>query len=349
MSLVLSTSNYTQFEKDFFVTEAVIGLDTVNAGLMYVATGVKNDQYSFPNLNANTRLQAFGSTPSTRGTTTLSNRNITLGKFMGYEEFEPAIFENHWHVTQLSDNLLKRSLPVTFQNYLTTYYTQKMFVPIEKMIHIGSTSYDTASGGSAQPSTFNADGTINVAGGVNEQNIYFDGIIKQALNASTPALQVASPVALTSANIISKMEAAKVKLGTTTGGLALLSRSDRYKRLKFIMGVLDYQKYEDALTTTTYKNNDTTEKGINRYKGYEVVVCAGIPENTFYFCEATTDLNSNLQLAVTDLDNLTFEINFLQNNSTKYFYKCLMKMGVGIAKPQEFVIYTTMVLADFSA
>lgn len=349
MSLVLSTANYTQFEKDFFVTEAVIGLDTVNNGLMYVATGVKNDQYTFPNLNANTRLQAFASTPGSRGTTTLSNRNITLGKFMGYEEFEPAIFENHWHVTQVADTLLKRGLPVTFQNYLSTYYTAKIFVPIEKMIHIGSTSYDTGSSGSAKPSTFNSDGTINAAGGANEQFIYFDGIIKQALNASTPALQVSSPSTITSSNIITKMEAAKNKLATSAAGLAILSKADRYSRLKFIMGVLDAQKYEDALTTTSFKNNDTTERGINKYKGYEVVVCAGVPENTFYFCEATPDITSNLQLAVTDMDNLTFEMNLLQNNSTLYFYKALMKMGVGIAKPQEFVIHTTLTLSDFSA
>lgn len=349
MSLVLSTANYTQFEKDFFITEAVIGLDTVNAGLMYVATGVKNDQYAFPNLNADTRLQAFNSIPTSRGTTTLSNRTVTLGKFMGYEEFEPAIFENHWHVTELADMLLKRALPVTFQNYLTSYYTAKTFVPIEKMIHLGSTTYDTGATGSAKPSTFNSDGTINVAGGANEQLIYFDGIIKQALNATTPALQVASPSAITSANIIAKMEAAKNKLSTTSAGIALLAKTDRYKRLKYVVSVLDAQKYEDALTTTTYKNNDTTERGLNRYKGYEVVVCAGVPENTFYFGEFTTDVTSNLQLAVTDLDNLTFEMNLLQNNSTKYFYKTIMKMGVGIAKPQEFVIHTTFVLADFSA
>ena len=332
MSLVLSTTNYTQFEKDFFITEAVIGLDTVNKGLMYVATGVKNDQYTFPNLSASPKLQAFGSTPSSSGTTTLSNRNVTLGKFQAYEEFEPSIFENHWHVTQIADRLLARTLPQTFQNYLTTYYTAKTFKPIEEMLHLGSTTYLTTGSGSA------------ISGGVNEQHIYFDGIIKQALNATTPALQVASPVALTSSNIISKMEAAKNLLP-----IALLSKADRYDRLKYIMSVVDAQKYEDALTTTSYKNNDTTEKGLNKYKGYEVVVCAGIPENTFYFCEATTDLNSNLQLCVTDMDNLSFEINRLQNNSTLYFYKTIMKMGVGIAKPSEFVIYTTHVLADFSA
>ena len=338
MSLVLSTTNYTQFEKDFFITEAVIGLDTFSAGLMYVATGVKNDQYTFPVLSAAPKLQARNSTPTSSGTTTLSNRNITLGSFQAYEEFEPAIFENHWHQDQISDKMLTRNLPVTFQNYLTTYYTAKTFVPVEQMLHTGSTSYLTTSGGSAEPGV-----------GANEQLIYFDGIIKTALNATTPALAVASPVALTSANIISKLEAAKAKLGTTNSGIALLSRSDRYSRLKFIMGVLDYQKYEDALTSTTYKNNDTTEKGINKYKGYEIVVVGGIPENTFYFCEAVTDMTSNLQLAITDMDNLSFEINLKQNNSTLYFYKAIMKMGVGIAKPNEFVIYTTKVLADFSA
>lgn len=337
MSLVLSTANYTQFEKDFFITEAVIGLDTINNALMYVATGCKNDQYVFPKLSASPELVPFTSTPSGNGTTTLSNRSITLGKFQAYEEFEPSLFENHWHKDQLADRLLARTLPVTFQNYLTTYYTQRAFVPVELGIWMGSTSYVTTSGGSGEALV-----------GANRQIKYYDGIIKTALNATTPALQVASPGTITSANIISKMEAAKAKLATTTSGIAILGKADRYKRLKYVMGVLDYQKFEDALTNTTYKNNDTTEKGINRYKGYEIVVVAGCPENSFIFAECTTDLTSNLQLCVTDMDNLSFEINRLQNNSTLYFYKAIMKMGVGIAKPQELVIHTTYVLADFT-
>jgi len=336
MSLVLSTANYTQFEKDFFITEAVIGLDTVNKGLAYVATGVKNDQYTFPNLSASPKLQAFGSIPTSSGTTTLSNRTVTLGKFQAYEEFEPSIFENHWHVTQIADRLLARTLPSTFQNYLTTYYTAKTFKPIEEMLHLGSTSYLTTGSGTA------------ISGGINEQHVYFDGIIKIALNATTPALSVASPSAITSSNVISKMEAAKNTLAATTQGKAMLSRADRYERLKYVMSVTDALKYEDALTTTTYKNNDTTDKGLNRYKGYEVITVAGLPENTFYFAEFTTDLNSNLQLCVTDMDNLSFEINRLQNNSTLYFYKTIMKMGVGIAKPNEFVIHTTYALSDFN-
>jgi hypothetical protein len=257
----------------------------------------------------------------------LANKAITLGAFEGYEQFDPNIFENHWHKDQLMDLLLSRALPATFLNYLTTYYTNKTFVPIEQMIHMGSTGY-TAS--AATPSD------------TNYSLKYFDGIIRQAIVGG--ALSVGSPSAITSANIIAKMEAAKLLMP-----IALLANPNRYAKLKYIMGVADYQKYEDALTTTTFKNNDTTQKGINKYKGYEVVVVAGIPENTFYFCEATTEMTSNLQLAVTDVNNMTFEINRVQNNSPLYFYKAILKMGVGIAKPSEFVYHTTLTAGTFTA
>jgi len=332
MSATLQTANYTQFEKGFFITEAVTGLDTINKGLAYVATGVKNDKYTFPVFTANTKLNPRTLLPVDNSTTVLSNKDVTLGAFEAYELFDPTIFENHWHQDQLTDKLLARQLPATFMNYLGGFYTQKTMVPIETMLHMGSTTYVTTAGGSAE-----------TPASPNYSIKYFDGIIKQALNVTTPALQVASPVALTSANIISKMEAAKL-----LAPKALLSKADRYKRMKYIMSVTDAQKYEDALTNTTFKNNDTTEAGLNKYKGYKVEVVAGLPENTFYFCEATTDVESNIHMAVTSMDNLSFQIEKLQANSSAWFYKAIAKMGVGIAKPQEFVIYTTQVLANFT-
>jgi hypothetical protein len=330
MSLTLGQSNFTQFEKDFFITEATFGLDSINKGLFYISQGVKNDQYTYPVLQANTKLQPFGSIPTDQQSTVLSNRTATLGKFTGYETFEPAVFENHWQVSELSNSLLSRGLPSTFESYLSTYYTSKTFEPVELMIHQGSTTYLTTGTGSAAP------------GGVNESLVYFDGIIKQALNVSTPALKVTN-TGLTAGNIIGYMETSKKQMPK-----ALLSKANRYERLKYIMSVEDFQKYEDALTTTTFKNNDTTERGISRYKGYEVVTVAGLPENTFYFCECGTDMYSNLHLPITDMSNISFEINRLQNNSTLYFYKSIIKMAALIGKPTEFVICTGLTLDDFS-
>lgn len=324
-----TTSNYTQFEKGFFITEAVIGLDTINKGLAYVAQGVKNDQYSFPVLTANVVLNPRTSLPVDNNTTVLSNRTITLGAFEAFEIFDPSIFENHWHTSELADKMLSRSLPATFVNYLGGFYTEKTFAPVERMIHEGSTSYTTSASTTAS---------------VNYSIKHFDGLIKQALNATTPALQVGTPVALTSANIISKMELAKALIPK-----ALLASADRYKKLKFIMSVEDAQKYEEALTSTSFKNNDTTEAGINKYKGFTVEVTAGLPENTFYFCEATSQVTSNIQLAVASLDNLSFIVDKYVSYAQLWFYKAVAKMGVGIAKPSEFVIYTTKTLASFNA
>jgi hypothetical protein len=130
---------------------------------------------------------------------------------------------------------------------------------------------------------------------------------------------------------------------------ALLSSSDRYKKLRYVLSVEDGQKYEDALANTTYKNQDTTEKGLNRYKGYDIVVVAGMPEHTIFFMEATTAPTSNLHMPLSTVDNMEFDLNRLQNNSTLWFYKMLFKFGVGMSKPNEAAIHTTYQLADFSA
>jgi hypothetical protein len=330
MAITLTTPNYTQYEKDFFITDAVIDLTTVSAGLMYVATGVKNDQYAIPTLSSTPQLNPYSATPTSYGSTVLGNRTVTLGKFMPYEEFNPNVFENHWHVDQLTDRLMARQLPATFENYLGAYYTKKTFAPIETAIHMGSTGYTTSKGVIGTP-------------GVNWNYQHFDGIIRQAVLDGT-SLKVASPVALTSANIISKLEAAKNLLPT-----ALLADPKRYEKVKFIMSVLDIQKYEEALASTTYKNQDTTEAGARKYKGYKIEVVAGLPENTFYFCEATTAPTSNLHMPVTETLGMNFNIDRLQNNSDLYFYKGMIKMGVTVAKMNEFVIYTTKVAADFTA
>jgi len=319
-SLINSNTTFTQAEKNFFIADAMFGLDTLNAGLLYMASDVKNDQYTFPKVVSTITLQAFNSIPTSSGSTTLSNKDVTLGKFMGYVEFEPAVFENHWQVDQISSNLLSRGLPATFENYLATNYTEQVLQPVEQMIWMGSTTYS----------------------GVTKQNIkWFDGLVKQAIVQT--ALNVPTS-AITSANIVNVLELLKNKLPK-----ALLSNANRYKNLKYVMSVEDAQKYEDALTTTTFKNNDTTQAGLNRYKGYSIVPVAGLEPNTIFFGHFDGTVNSNIHMALTSEANMSFTLDRLQNNSTLYFYKMINKMGVGIAKPYELAYITDKVIGDFNA
>jgi hypothetical protein len=153
-----------------------------------VATGVKNDQYVVPVFGANPKLNPRTLLPIDNSTTVLSNKTIMLGAFEAYELFDPTIFENHWHQDQLTDKLLARGLPNTFVNYLGGFYTEKTFVPVENMLHMGSTTYGVSASTPAS---------------ANYSLKYFDGIIKQALSATEPALFVATPV-VTSTNIITR-------------------------------------------------------------------------------------------------------------------------------------------------
>jgi hypothetical protein len=319
-NLILTTPNYTQAEKNFFITDAVIALDSLNANLFYIASDVHNDQYTFPKVQSTIVLQDRASIPTASGSTTLSNKDCVLGSFMGYAEFEPTVFENHWQQADISSKLLMRGLPVTFENYLSSNYTSQVLANVENLIWKGSKTYTGA--------------TNNLR--------FVDGIIKQCLTPATSA-NTSINTGLTSANIIAEME--KVKQLTPR---ALLSRADRYTKLRFVMSVEDGQKYEDALTTTTFKNNDTTERGLNKYKGYEVVVVAGMPENTFFFGWADASVQSNLHMPISSIENMQFDLNRLQNNSTLWFYKMLFKFGVGVAKPYEMQMSTNLTLAFFT-
>ncbi len=327
MAINIVTPSFIEAEKNFFITEALTGLDTVNNKLLYVTENVKGDAYTFPVMSANPLAQPRQLIPLDGGTTNLTDRTLNLGAFEFYEVFDPARFEQHWHRDQLTTKMLDRGLPSTFEAYMASYYVKKCLTKVEAMIHTGSVGYTTSVGTLGTP-------------GVNFSNRYFDGFIRQALVGGS--LQVASPSAITSGNIIAKLDSAKNLVPK-----ALLASSERYKKLKIVMSVDDAQLYEEALSATSFKNQNTTERGLNQFKGYEIKICSGLPKDTFYFSWATTDLESNMHLVTNSLSDMDFVIDKLQNNSEAAFFKMKMKMGVGQAKFNEFVIHTPLVLTDF--
>ena len=113
--------------------------------------------------------------------------------------------------------------------------------------------------------------------------------------------------------------------------------------MKFHVSYATQQIFEEFLTTQLYKNNDTTEKGINRYKGYDVVPLAGMPDNTIVACVTSPDLESNLWLGVNSTsDENGLQLARLQNNSELFFIKGLFKMDTQVGFPDFVVLYTTI-------
>lgn len=324
-ALVINDTTYSGTAASYLITKAVTGADTIQKGCAFVEDGIKKKK-TIPRLDISNFMQHRAAIPTSQGAFTIDGRVLEPKDSMSYIEFNPRDFESHWFAEQLSPTLLARELPAVAESYIMMYLMEKLNEWFENAWWRSRIQFDPT-GAAIDPTTKGA-----AAGDVDY--CYMDGFIKKALDAPD-IVPVTSPVALTSANIISKFRAA----------MALVPKGLLYKYgkmgLKFHVSYADQQKYQQALQDTTFKNQDTTEKGINRYDGYEVEPLAGLPENTFFLCVSKPDLQSNLWIGMNSQQDNSFELKKLQANGELFFVKGLFKTDTQIGFADYCVIYTT--------
>lgn len=336
MALTISDTSYAGTFASYFWLPATFGMDTIQKGGVYVQDGIKK-QHTIGRVDFANPLQTRAATPTTSGTFTVDGRVLAPKDIMIYTEFNPRDYEQHWLAEELSPTLLARELPVTAENYMMQIGLRRAFEQIENGLWMGSTSYTATPGTSG-----------------NGQICFFDGFLKKMVS-DTAVLKVASPLPLSAAassgsvyNIASAMDAL-IQLASTNKK-ALLSRPTRYQRLKFFMSVDAEQIYQTYITTSLiYKGVNTTDRGINLYKGYEIVPLAGIPINTILFCEGLDDVSSNLYVGMNSTEDNNLQLMRLQNNSEKFFLKGLMKFDVQYGFSEEIFLFTTLTAGTFTA
>lgn len=310
----------------YMITRAVVGADTIEKGVIYVEDGIRKKK-TIPRIEVSNFMQRRSATPVSQGDVVVDGRVLEPQDLMLYYEFNPRDFETHFYAEQLQPKLLGRELPVTAENFMVMQTMKRLNEFFENAIHRGRKEYDS------QGAAVNPTSKGDVAGAA--AYFYFDGIIKKALDASG-IISVPTPVALTYSNIRDKFQAA----------LNLVPKALLYRYgkagLKFVVSYADQLKYEQALRQDLYKNQDTTESGINRYSGYDVVPVAGLPEDTFYVCIAKPDIDSNLWLGINSTEDNQLQLMRLQNNSEMFFVKGLFKMDTQIGFADQLVIYTTI-------
>jgi len=310
----------------YMITRAVVGADTIEKGVIYVEDGIRKKK-TIPRIEVSGFMQRRSATPVSQGSVTVDGRVLEPQDLMLYYEFNPRDFEAHFYAEQLQPKLLGRELPVTAENFMVMQTMKRLNEFFENAIHRSRKEFDPQ--GSAVDPTSKGE----VAGAA--AYFYFDGLIKKALD-SADIISVPTPVALTYSNIRDKFQAA----------LNLVPKALLYRYgkggLKFIVSYADQLKYEQALRQDLYKNQDTTESGINRYSGYDVVPVAGLPENTFYVAIAKPDIDSNLWLGINSTEDNQLQLMRLQNNSELFFVKGLFKMDTQIGFADQLVIYTTL-------
>jgi len=332
MSLLINDTSYAGTFASYFWLPATFGMDTIQKGAVYVKDGIKK-KHTIGRIDLTNPLQPRAATPvsnNTNGTFTIDGRVIEPQDHMFYTEFNPRDFEEHWLAEQLSPTLLARELPLTAENYMMQIALNRTFEQIETEIWMGSTTYNATPGDAG-----------------NGQLMFMDGFMKKFVNDAS-VVQVAAPVVLTAANVLDKMDALITLVATNKK--ALISRANRYDRMKFFMSIETEQFYQAALVTgTTFKGLNTMDRGIKPWKGYEVVPIAGFPDDTILFCEGLPDTSSNLYVGMNSTEDNNLQLMRLQNNSELFFLKGLMKFDVQYGFSNQIFLYTTYTSAYFNS
>lgn len=336
MALVISDTAYAGTFASYFWLPATFGMDTIQKGAVYVQDGIKKS-HTIGRVDFANPLQPRTATPTTGGTYTIDGRSLTPLDIMFYTEFNPRDFEQHWLSEQLSPTLLARELPVTAENYMLQIGLNRALEQIENAIWMGSTTYTAAAGSTG-----------------NGQLKFFDGFLKKMVNDSA-IYQVASPLTLSAAassgsvyNIADAFNALLVLVATNKK--ALLSRPTRYERMKFLVSVNTEQIWQTFITTSlTFKGVNTTDRGINKFKGYEIVPLAGFPDDTILFCESLDDTSSNLYVGMNSTEDNQLQLQRLQANSELFFLKGLMKYDVQYGFSEQIFLFTTLTTGSFTA
>ncbi|HXR84334.1 MAG TPA: hypothetical protein VN722_08500 [Hanamia sp.] len=335
MSLVISDTSYAGTFASYFWLPATFGMDTIQKGGVYVQDGIKKE-HTIGRVDFANPLQPRQATPTSSGTFTVDGRVLSPKDLMAYTEFNPRDYEQHWLAEELSPTLLARELPITAENYMMQIGLDRAFEQIELGLWMGSTSYTAAPGSTG-----------------NGQICFFDGFIKKMLNDAAVS-QVASPFPLVATasdgshtNILAAMDSL-INL-CATNKKALLSRPNRFKRLKFFMSIASEQIYQAASINLTFKGQLVQNGETQPYKGFQIVALAGMPDNTILFVEGLDDVSSNLYVGMNSTEDNNLQLQRLQNNSELFFLKGLMKFDVQYGFSEQVFLYTTLTTSSFNA
>lgn len=329
MALDIQDTSYAGEAASFFLLRNIEGMDTFEKSCINIKDGIKK-KHTIDRLEVSNFIQDRQAVPVSAGTYTIDSRVLDPADYMTYIEFNPRDWETNWFAVELQAMLIDRQLPTTASNFMMLRLLQQLNRYSEYALWNSRLQYNAATGGTETQPAY-----LTALGG---PMYYFDGLIEKAILA-TDTIVVPSPITLTSANIGSEFNRA---YGFVPKGMLFKYGT---MGLKFLISYADKLKYDDYLTTVNvFKNNDTTETSISRYKGYDVVALAGIPENTFFIVIANPDpQKGNAWVGLNSSEDRNYvKLSPLQNNAEIWFVKALNKVDVQWGFTDQLVMYTDL-------
>ena len=327
----------------YMITRAVVQADTVQKGCIFVQDGIRKKR-TIPRIEVADFMQKRQATPTSKGTVTVTGAVLEPQDAMLYYEFNPRDYEQHFYAEQLQPKLLGRELPLVAENFMVMQTMKRLNEFWETGIWRSRKQYDP-DGDAVLPSAkgdASSGSPLYDSDGVPAE-FYFDGLIKKLLD-NTGTIAVSTPATLVSGTAGGGEENIQAALDRC---LKLVPQACLFRYgnggLKFQVNYKTKLVYDEFLTTTTtFKNNDTTESSISRYKGYNVEFLAGLPDNTIVVAIAKPDQDSNQWLGMNSVEDNQLQLQRLQNNSEMFFVKGLFKLDTQIGFADQVVLYTKL-------
>lgn len=307
MAINIQTSNVGEALEQMLV-RATTGNELVSRGLIRVVPDIK-EAYFIPRLKAGKMLQKRKEQPEdsdSKGDFTLDEKKLNPKELMAFTTFNPRSFEQFWRKYQPVGELVYSELPEEGKAALLAEMAK--VVDFELGFHIINGEY--------------------VEG--NDDSKLFDGILTR-IKADAATIKIEAPVAITSSNVIEVLQK----------GYKKVPKAIRtHKNLRILMSIEDFDKYDDALSALPNKGTAYTDTNAKRFKGITIEPLADMPENVIIYTLAGNDMDTNLWLGVSSLnDTTTVQVAKLTNAGEKYFFKMLMKIDTNIAWGEYAVLY----------
>ena len=301
------TTAYAGEVLEQLLVKATTGNQIVAKGHIHVQPNVTK-KFAIPRLKAGKMLQRRKEQPvesDSKGDFTIDEKYLEPKDVMAFTTFNPRVFENIWRPFQTTGNLVFSELPSNVQSALLT--------ELAKVV-------DFELGGELINGVYHAT----------DEGKYFDGILTRIV-ADNNVVKIASPAAITQANVVSKMKLVRA---------AVPKAIKANPNLKLFMSVEDAESYEYELTDKPTKGADYTNMNPERFKGIPVVALADWPKDVIVAAIATSGIDSNFWAGVSLADDAeTIQIDKLTAAGEKYFFKMLMKVDTNIVFGEDIVLY----------
>lgn len=335
-SLNIVDTTYSGTYAPYFIRRATYSMDTVEKGCVFVQGDIKK-QHTIDRLDIQNALSPRQTNPTDNGLNpfTVDGRLMVPQDLQVYREFNPRNLELNQLAEKLSETILAREVPVSFQDAMVMALMERTGESLENGLWVGSTQYL----GIAQPQS------------AQYQVQYFNGFIQMFVNDPLINLSSISPVTITSLNVTTIMD--DLITQATTKVKALITDKKRYERMKFLMSPTTCNLYEQFITTGTAYKGNPLDAGMDvsyatPWKKYPVVPLAGMPDNTIIFCRAIDDpMYGNLYVGMNSQQDWSLRIQRVNAANELFFILGKWKYTVQYGWGQEIFMYTTLTKNSF--